>query len=120
MKQSARESFTRSRCVIDVAAQSLVQIIDLTCAIRQPLARIPAGVKFAGTENGFRAVGHRQLRIENCAADFQMRIERFARDEQTHDFARAFEDCVYPAISQKSFHSNRRLASSGERLRSLI
>ena len=47
-----------------------MQIVDLAGAVRHPLARIPTGVKFSGTENGFRTIGHRQLRIENRATDF--------------------------------------------------
>ena len=56
---------------------------------------------------GFRALGHRQLRIENRAAHFQMRIERFARNEEPHDFARAFEDRVDAAIAQETLDRDR-------------
>src|SRR5437867_6372898 len=69
-----------------------------TCALPisgvtgQPLARIPASIKLSGTENSFGALGHWQLRVEDRAANFQMRIERFAGNEEPHDFARAFED----------------------------
>src|SRR4029450_429692 len=102
-----------------MATQRRMQIVDLTCAVQQPLAWIPACIKFSRAENSFGAFGHRQLRVENRTADFQMRIERFARNEQAHDFARAFEDCIDAAISQKSLHSNRRLASASQRVRSV-
>ena len=49
-----------------------------------------------------------------------MRIKRFTRDEQAHDFARALEDRVHAAISKKSLHSDRRLASSSKRMRSFV
>src|SRR4029077_3499803 len=120
MKQSARESLARTRGVIDVTKKYFVQTVDLARTIRQPLARIPAGIKFSGTQNGFRPVRHRQLRVENRPADFQMRVERLACDEETHDFTRTFEDCVDSTIAQKSFHSDWWLPASGQRCRSLI
>ena len=49
-----------------------------------------------------------------------MRIERFACDEEPHNFARAFEDCVYSTIAQESFHRDRRLAPASQRLRSFV
>ena len=49
-----------------------------------------------------------------------MRVERFACDEETHDFARTFEDCVDSTIAQKSFHRDWWLAASGQRCRSLV
>ena len=91
-----------------------MQIVDLARAAGQPLARIPTGIKFSGSENGFDALRHRQLRIENCAADFQMRIERLARDEQAHDFARAFENQVDAAIAQETLDRDRFFAATGE------
>jgi hypothetical protein len=60
------------------------------------------------------------LCIENRAADFQMRIERLACDEEPHNFARTFEDCVHAAIAQKSFHRDWRLATASQRGRSLV
>ena len=57
-------------------------------------------------------VGHRQLRIENRAADFEMRIERFARNEKTHDLARSFENHVDAAIAQKTLDRDRFLAAA--------
>src|SRR5882724_5918187 len=97
-----------------------MQIVDLAYAVWQPLARIPTGIKFSGAKNGLRTLGHRQLRIENCAADFQMRIERFARDEKPHDFARAFKDEIDAAIAQETFDRDWFLATPGEGLRSFI
>src|SRR5258705_6791745 len=102
VKQSACKSLARARGVIDVAQKYFVQVVDLARAIWQPLARIPTGIKFSRTQNGFRAIGHRQLRVENRAADFQMWIKRLARDEEPHDFAGTFEDCVDSTIAQKS------------------
>ena len=64
-----------------------VEIVNFARAPRQPLARVPSGVKFPGRENRFGALRHWQLRVENCAAHFQVRIERLARDEEPHDFA---------------------------------
>ena len=49
-----------------------------------------------------------------------MRIERFAGDEEPHNFARTFKDRINTAISQKSFHGDWRLTPSGQRLRRLI
>src|SRR5437868_10795860 len=49
-----------------------------------------------------------------------MRIKRFTRDEQAHDFARTLENRVHAAISKKSLHCDRRLASSGKRMRSFV
>ncbi|KAF5409248.1 MAG: hypothetical protein Udaeo2_04910 [Candidatus Udaeobacter sp.] len=103
-----------------MALQRRMQIINLARAVQHPLARIPAGIKFSGTDNRLRALGHRQLCVENRAADFQVRIERFARNEQPHDFARAFENSIDAAISKKSLYCNRRLASSRKRLRSFV
>src|SRR5437588_2990694 len=114
MKQTARETFARSRSVIDMTAQCFVQIVDLARAVRHPLARIPTGVKFSGAEDGFRAIGHRQLRVENCATDFQMWIECFTCDEQPHDFAGAFKDCVHTTIPKESFNADWRLAAAGQ------
>ena len=66
--------------------QIAMEIVDLTGAAGEPLPRIPAGVEFSGREHRFRALRHRQLGVENRAADFQMRIKRFTGDEQAHDF----------------------------------
>src|SRR5438874_10385422 len=120
MKQAASESFARPRRIIDLALQDFVQIIDLPSAVWHPLAGIPAGVKFSGTEDGFRALGRWQLRVENRATDFQVRIERFTGDEEPHDFARTLEDRAHATITQKSFHRDRLFAASGQRLRRLI
>src|SRR5207247_8099859 len=110
---SAREAFACARCVINMATQCAVQIVDFAGAIRQPLARVPASVKFSRTENRFRAIGHRQLCVENCSADFQMWIECFTRDEQPHDFAGSFKDCVHTTIPKESFNADWRLAATG-------
>ena len=67
-----------------MTTQCAVQIVDLAGAGGEPLTRVPAGVKFSGTEHRFHPLGRWQRRVENCAADFQMRIKRLARDEQTH------------------------------------
>src|SRR5438132_2605719 len=115
MKQTSREAFARSRRIIDVAAQPFMQIVNRPCAVRHPLARIPASVKFSRTQNGFCALRHWQLRIENCAADFQMWIECFTRDEQPHDFAGAFKDCVHTTIPKESFNADWRPAAPSKR-----
>src|SRR3954470_21879322 len=94
--------------------QIAMEIVDLTGAGREPLPRIPAGVKFSGSENCFHPFRHRQLGVKNSAAYFQMRIERFARDEQSHDFARAFEDRVDPAIAQESLDWDCFLAAASQ------
>src|SRR5437764_7059152 len=120
MKQTASESFARPRRIIDLALQDVVQIIDLPSAVWHPLAGIPAGVKFSGTENGFRALGRWQLRVENRATDFQVRIERFTGDEEPHDFAGSFENLVDATITQESFHRDRLFAASGQILRGFI
>src|SRR6266566_2476920 len=91
-----------------------VEIVDLACATGQPLARVPSGVKFPGREDRFGALRHRQLRIKNCATHFQMRIERLARDEEPHDFTRAFKDRVNATVSQKALDRNWRLAAAGQ------
>ena len=114
VEQSPSQSLACTRRIIDVTEKRFMQIVDLASAIRQPLARIPTGIKFPGIQNGFGAIRDRQLRIEDGSADFQMRIERFAGDEQPHDFTRTFEDCVHTAIAQKSFDSDRWLAASGQ------
>ena len=49
-----------------------------------------------------------------------MRIERFARDEQPHDFARTLKNRIHTAIAQKSFHCDRRFTPPGQRVRSFI
>src|ERR1700736_2850923 len=92
-----------------------MEIVDLARAVWKPLPRIPTGVKFPGGENRSRALGHWQLSVEDCAANFQMRIERFTGNEKPHDLARSFEDCVHSAIAQESFHRDRRLAAAGGR-----
>src|SRR5260370_31434405 len=103
-----------------MAAQRLMQIVDLAGIAGQPLARIPAGIKFSGGETGFGALRHWQLRVENCAADFEMRIERFACNEEPHDFARSFEDEIDPAITQETLDRDRFLAATGEGLRRFV
>ena len=50
MKQPTGESSARPRRVTDVALEIRVEIVDLARAIWQPLTRIPAGVKFPGSE----------------------------------------------------------------------
>ena len=91
-----------------------MKIVDLARAAGYPLARVPTSVKFSGSEDGLRALRHRQLCIENRAADLQMRVERFTGDEKPHDFTRAFENCVHATIAQESFHRDRRLATASE------
>src|SRR5260221_4412794 len=49
-----------------------------------------------------------------------MRIERLARDEQTHNFARSLENQVDPAVSQKPLDGYRLLAARSERLRRFV
>src|SRR5256886_13230699 len=49
-----------------------------------------------------------------------MRIKRFTRDEQAHDFGRALEGVVHAAIPKKSLPSDRRVASSSKRMRSFV
>jgi len=102
VKETARQTFARPCRVIDVLTQSVVQSLEIACAAAKPLFRIPARVKPSGTEDRFQARGPWKLRIKNRAAHLQMWIERFARDEEPHDFARTFKDQVNAAIAQKS------------------
>src|SRR5205809_1751399 len=102
MKQTTREPLACSRRVIHMRSEIGMQVVDPPRADGEPLSRVPYGVKFSRTENRLSALGHRQLRIENRAADFEMWIECLAGDEQPHDFARSFKDGVHAAIAQKS------------------
>src|SRR4029077_12730783 len=81
MKQSACKSLARARGVINMTTQCVVQIVDLPSARREPLTRVPAGVKFSGSKHRLHPLRHRQRGVENCATDFQMWIKRLARDE---------------------------------------
>src|SRR5262249_976400 len=72
------------------------------CAQRHPLFWIPPGVKKSGFEGGAQPLGYRQLRIEDRGTDFQMRIERFASDKKSHDFARTLKNGVDAAIAKES------------------
>ena len=49
-----------------------------------------------------------------------MRIERFARDKQPHDFARAFENHVDAAIPQKTLDRDRFLPPARQRFRRFV
>src|SRR5262249_14140293 len=49
VEQSPRQSLDCTRRIIDVTEKRFMQIVDLASAIRQPLARIPAGIKFPGS-----------------------------------------------------------------------
>src|SRR5580765_5784277 len=93
-----------------------VQLIEIARASAGPLSRIPARVKLARLENRLGPLRGRQLRIENRAADLEMRIERFARNEEAHNFARAFEDHIDAAIAQESLDRDSFLAATFERL----
>jgi hypothetical protein len=64
--------------------------------------------------------GDGQPPVENGGADFQMRIERFPRDEQSHDFARTLENGIDAAIANDAFHRIRRLAALAQRSRRLV
>src|SRR5205807_5942402 len=108
------------RGVIDVPLQIVMEIVDLAGAAREPLPRIPTGVKFSRRKDRFQSLRHWQSGVENCAAHFQMRIEGFARDEQTHDFTRTFEDRVDATIAQETLNRNRFFAATGERLRRFV
>src|SRR5712675_668733 len=112
MKQTACEAFACARCIINMATQCAVQIVDPPGAGREPLTRVPAGVKFSGSKYRFHPLRRWQRGVENCATDFQMRIKRLARDEQTHDLARAFENRIDPAVAQKTLHWNSRFAAT--------
>ena len=87
MEQTAREFLARRSRVIDMLLQVAMQTIGLTGTIRQPLSRIPTSIKSSGTEDCLETFRFRQLRIEDCAAHFQMRIERLAGNKEPHDFA---------------------------------
>jgi hypothetical protein len=58
-----------------------------------------------------QARAHRQRRIEDRAADLEMRIERFARNEEAHDLARAFEDGIDAAIAHEALDRRRLVAA---------
>src|SRR6516164_7572367 len=116
MKQSARESFARSRGIIHVSSQIAMETVNLAGTGREPLARIPSGVKFPRREHGFQSLGHWQSRVENRTADFQMWVERFAGDKKPHDFARAFENHINPTIAQETFDRDSFFAATFERL----
>src|SRR4029077_8519060 len=60
VKQSPREFLACSRRVIDMLLQIAVKVVDFSGAGREPLPRIPAGVKFSGGENSFESLRHRQ------------------------------------------------------------
>src|SRR4051794_3190195 len=120
VKQSARESLAYPCRIINVAMQCAMQIVDLAGAGGEPLTRIPAGVKFSGTEHRFYPIRHWQRGVEDCATDFQMRIKRLARDEQPHDLAGTFENRVDPAVAEETLHRNRRFAAAFQGLRSFV
>ena len=56
-------------------------------------------------------LGQRQLRIDQRARDLQVLVDRFARDEQMHDLARALEDPVDAAVAQHALDADRHLAA---------
>src|SRR5438046_5511299 len=60
----------------------------------QKLPRVPSGVKHPRFESCFESVRARQLRVQRRATHLQMRVQRFARDEQAHDLAGAFKNRV--------------------------
>src|SRR5438046_9146620 len=97
MKQTACEPFARARCIINMTTQCAVQIVDLAGTGGEPLTRVPAGVKFSGSEHRFHPLRRWQRGVGNCATDFQLRIKRLACDAQTHDLARALDTRVDPA-----------------------
>src|ERR1700730_16869194 len=117
MKQPTGELLTGRGRIIDMLAQDMVEVsIGFTGAAGQPLSWVPTGVKFSGTKHGLQSFRFGQGGIEDGTAYLQMRIQRLARNEETHDLARSLENRVDPAIAQKSFHSNGRFATAGERI----
>src|SRR2546423_12188560 len=95
-------------------------MIHIRGVATHPLLRIPARIERAGAEHRFDPRHHWQLRVENGAADLQMRIERLARNEEPHDLARTFKDQTDPAIAQESLDCDRFISASGERLSRFI
>ena len=60
-------------------------------------------VKFHGGGQGGEALLQRQAGVEQRRAGLQVGVEGFAGDEEAHDFAAAFEDCVDAGIAQEAF-----------------
>src|SRR5450432_1922043 len=68
----------------------------------EPLPRIPHRVEAHTANQRRESLSRRRLRIDQVAGDDQMRVERFARDEEAHDLARSLEDPVDPEVSRHS------------------
>ena len=93
---------------------------DITGAAAKQLLRDTGARKFPRRRFAFVRSESGSCVLKNRAADFQVRIERFARNEEPHDFARAFEDQVDAAIAQETLHRDRFFAAAGERLRGFV
>src|SRR5437868_2748578 len=90
-------------------------MVEISGTPTQPLLRIPARIERAGTKHRLNPRGHRQLSVENRATYLEMRIERFAGNEEPHDLARTLEDRVDAAIAQKALYRDWLIPASGQR-----
>src|ERR1043166_2060231 len=95
-------------------------MLEVSGTATHPLLRIPASVKRAGAEHRLDPRRHRQLRVENSAANFEVRAERCAGNEEPHDCARAFENGVDAAIAQETLDRDRLVATGRERFGCLV
>ena len=84
---------------------------------RQPLHRIPLRIEAGGTHGGLDADFPWQRGVHGFSAELEMRLQRFAGDEETHDLAAAFEDRVDARVAEQALHRFGRFTTRLERLR---
>src|SRR5881227_474439 len=86
----------------------------------QPGLWIPGCIEQTGFQRGLEPRRFGQLRIEDGRADFQMRIQCLACDEEPHDFTGALEDSIDAAIAHEALDRDRFITTSFERIGSLV
>src|SRR6267143_3490504 len=77
----------------------------------QPARRIPPAVEPRGADQARQPLTGGLPRQHHVARDLEMLVHRFARDEQVHDFRRAFEDQIDAEVAHDALDRHRLLAA---------
>src|SRR5205823_3764848 len=80
-----------------------------------PLPGIPPSVEQASLDRRPQSLAHCQLGIQHRAADFEVRIKRFTRNEKSHNLARSLENGIDARIPQKALERHTLFTARLER-----
>src|SRR6476620_4739180 len=112
MEDRSTEMTCRALDVADMTRELAEFAVTIQSAEVQPTRGIPRKIKRRRLGARGEFFLERRCRIDDVESELEVVIDRFARDEQSHDLRRSLEDQVDPEIPHRALDRNRRLTAT--------